>query len=63
MLPPLSALRNEAVRAGLRVRDSMEFGDSYSQTLRRWHETFTARWDEVRAWASTTGSAGCGNST
>ncbi|MBE2276544.1 MAG: class I SAM-dependent methyltransferase [Rhodobacteraceae bacterium] len=49
MLPPLSALRNEAVRAGLRVRDSMEFGESYSQTLRRWHETFTARWDEVRA--------------
>ncbi len=49
MLPPLSALRSEATRAGLRVRDSMEFGESYSQTLRRWHETFTARWDEVRA--------------
>ncbi len=48
MLPPPSALRAEAARAGLLVRGSLEFGDSYSQTLRRWHDTFVRRWDEVR---------------
>jgi cyclopropane-fatty-acyl-phospholipid synthase len=49
MLPSPSVLRAEVEKAGLRVRDSVEFGDSYSQTLRRWHETFEARWDEVQA--------------
>jgi cyclopropane-fatty-acyl-phospholipid synthase len=34
-------------RAGLRVAHSIEFGESYSQTLRRWHETFNQRWDDV----------------
>jgi cyclopropane-fatty-acyl-phospholipid synthase len=33
--------------AGLEVAGSIEFGESYSQTLRRWHETFDDRWDEV----------------
>jgi cyclopropane-fatty-acyl-phospholipid synthase len=47
MLPSPSALRREVERAGLRLSGSVEFGDSYSQTLRRWHETFNARWDEV----------------
>ncbi len=47
MLPCPSALRREVDRAGLRVKGSIEFGESYSQTLRRWHETFNARWDEV----------------
>ena len=47
MLPSPSALRREIDRAGLRLRDSFEFGQSYSDTLRRWHETFNARWDEV----------------
>jgi cyclopropane-fatty-acyl-phospholipid synthase len=47
MLPSPSALRAEIDRAGLRVKGSIEFGDSYSQTLRRWHDTFNARWDEV----------------
>ena len=47
MLPSPTALRAEVERAGLRVRHSVEFGDSYSQTLRRWHDTFNARWDEV----------------
>lgn len=49
MLPSPGALRREIARAGLTLRDSLEFGQSYSQTLRRWHETFNARWDEVRA--------------
>ena len=48
-LPTPSQLREQAARAGLRDMGSFEFGQSYSQTLRRWHETFTARWAEVRA--------------
>ncbi|QYZ70628.1 SAM-dependent methyltransferase [Neotabrizicola shimadae] len=47
MLPSPAALRREIDRAGLRLRDSFEFGQSYSDTLRRWHEVFNARWDEV----------------
>ena len=47
MLPSPSALRAEIDRAGLRLKGSIEFGESYSQTLRRWHDTFNARWDEV----------------
>ena len=47
MLPSPSVLRTEVERAGLSVRRSIEFGESYSQTLRRWHETFNNRWDEV----------------
>ena len=48
MLPAPGALRAEVERAGLRVKQSIEFGESYSLTLRRWHETFNDRWDEVR---------------
>ena len=47
MLPSPSALRQEIERAGLNVVSSIEFGQSYSDTLRRWHETFNARWDDV----------------
>jgi cyclopropane-fatty-acyl-phospholipid synthase len=47
MLPSPSALRAEVERAGLTVRGSIEFGQSYSQTLRRWHDTFNTRWDDV----------------
>ncbi len=47
MLPSPSVLRAEVERAGLRVAGSVEFGLSYSQTLRRWHDTFNARWEEV----------------
>ncbi len=47
MLPSPKALLREVERAGLRLKDHVEFGPSYSQTLRRWHETFNARWDEV----------------
>lgn len=48
MLPAPSVLRAEVERAGLRVKGSMEFGQSYSLTLRRWHESFAERWAEVR---------------
>jgi len=47
MLPSPSVLRREVERAGLKVMGSIEFGKSYSQTLRRWHETFNQRWGEV----------------
>lgn len=49
MLPSPGVLRSEIERAGLRVAGSIEFGPSYSTTLRRWHDTFNARWDEVQA--------------
>jgi cyclopropane-fatty-acyl-phospholipid synthase len=47
MLPSPTALRREVERAGLAVSSSIEFGESYSTTLRRWHDTFNARWEEV----------------
>ena len=47
MLPSPSALRAQITRAGLGIVNSIEFGPSYSITLRRWHETFNARWDQV----------------
>ena len=47
MLPSPSVLRNEVEKAGLNVMKSIEFGESYSQTLRRWHETFNQRWEDV----------------
>ncbi|MDU8913203.1 cyclopropane-fatty-acyl-phospholipid synthase family protein [Aestuariicoccus sp. MJ-SS9] len=47
MLPSPVVLRQEVERAGLRVARSIEFGESYSQTLRRWHDTFNEKWDQV----------------
>jgi cyclopropane-fatty-acyl-phospholipid synthase len=48
MLPAPSVLRAEVEKAGLRVKGSIEFGESYSLTLRRWHQTFTERWSEAK---------------
>jgi cyclopropane-fatty-acyl-phospholipid synthase len=47
MLPSPSILRQQVEQAGLAVERSIEFGKSYDITLRRWHETFNARWDQV----------------
>jgi cyclopropane-fatty-acyl-phospholipid synthase len=47
MLPGPSVLRQQVARAGLEVRGSLEFAESYSQTLRRWHDAFSNRWDEI----------------
>ncbi|MFD1341895.1 class I SAM-dependent methyltransferase [Litorisediminicola beolgyonensis] len=47
MLPSPVVLRDEIRRAGLEVARSIEFGPSYSQTLRRWHDTFNEKWDEI----------------
>ncbi|MBI1416866.1 MAG: methyltransferase domain-containing protein [Limimaricola sp.] len=49
MLPSPSALKAQVEKAGLSVAHHIEFGESYSQTLRRWHETFNAKWDKVAA--------------
>ncbi|MGZ2258031.1 class I SAM-dependent methyltransferase [Roseobacter sp. A03A-229] len=47
MLPSPSVLREQIGKAGLAVERSIEFGESYSVTLRRWHETFNEKWDQV----------------
>lgn len=47
MLPSPAVLKREVERAGLRLGGSIEFGLSYSQTLRRWHDTFNAKWNDV----------------
>ncbi|TJZ89942.1 methyltransferase domain-containing protein [Paracoccus gahaiensis] len=47
MLPSRSALLAEFERANLRFVRSVEFGDSYSQTLRHWHNTFNENWSEI----------------
>ncbi|WP_299145488.1 cyclopropane-fatty-acyl-phospholipid synthase family protein [uncultured Tateyamaria sp.] len=47
MLPSPSALREQIVKAGLAVERSVEFGQSYNISLRRWHETFNEKWDQI----------------
>lgn len=47
MLPSPSALSREVRAAGLEQIGSLEFGDSYSDTLRRWHDRFNAAWDDI----------------
>jgi cyclopropane-fatty-acyl-phospholipid synthase len=49
MLPSPVVLREQVEKAGLTVSHSIEFGESYSQTLRKWHDVFNARWDQVAA--------------
>jgi cyclopropane-fatty-acyl-phospholipid synthase len=47
MLPCPRVLKDEIRRAGLVLSDTFEFGENYSQTLRRWHESFNNRWEEI----------------
>jgi cyclopropane-fatty-acyl-phospholipid synthase len=49
MLPSPVVLREQIEKAGLAVEKSVEFGKSYDITLRRWHQTFNAKWDEIAA--------------
>ena len=49
MLISPARFSQEAKRAGLSFLSSIEFGESYSLTLRRWHEVFTQRWDQIQA--------------
>jgi len=47
MIPSRTVLKSEVERAGLSVARSIEFGESYSQTLRRWHDAFNGKWDQI----------------
>jgi cyclopropane-fatty-acyl-phospholipid synthase len=49
MLPSPTVLRQQVEKAGLAVEKSIEFGKSYNLTLRRWHETFNEKWDDIAA--------------
>ncbi|MEP3638653.1 MAG: cyclopropane-fatty-acyl-phospholipid synthase family protein [Paracoccaceae bacterium] len=49
MLPSPVVLREQIAKAGLRVERSIEFGPSYNISLRRWHETFNEKWDQIAA--------------
>lgn len=49
MLPAPTILRDTIRKAGLEVSQSIEFGQSYSTTLRMWFDTFNAKWDQVAA--------------
>ena len=49
MLPSPLVLSKQAQEAGLKVVKSIEFGESYSETLRRWHDTFNDKWDQMLA--------------
>ena len=49
MLPSPVVLRQQVENSGLVVDSSIEFGKSYDITLRRWHETFNAKWDQITA--------------
>jgi len=48
MLPSPSVLQTHILRAGLKPVGSLEFGQSYSETLRRWHAAFNAKWLEIQ---------------
>ncbi|SFI50776.1 SAM-dependent methyltransferase [Albimonas pacifica] len=47
MLPSPSALAEQTRRAGLEIAGSIEFGDSYSETLRRWRDRFEDAWTDI----------------
>ena len=49
MLPSPNVLRQQIESAGLGVVKSVEFGKSYDITLRRWHDTFNEKWDQIAA--------------
>jgi cyclopropane-fatty-acyl-phospholipid synthase len=47
VLPSHSALQKQIERAGLIALESANFGQSYSETLRRWFDKFNTEWDEI----------------
>lgn len=49
MLPSDGALAEQIHRVGLIREGTREFAESYSRSLRRWHETFNERWSEIAA--------------
>lgn len=49
MLPTATAIRDQAMRAGLVVEHVETFGPSYAATLVEWRRRFLAAWPEIRA--------------
>jgi cyclopropane-fatty-acyl-phospholipid synthase len=47
MLPTESRLKSEIKRVGLEYSNSIEFGKSYSETLRQWFGCFNAKWEDI----------------
>lgn len=47
MLPSPEKLRETVEASGLNLAKSIEFGESYSQTLRRWHDVFCDKWSTI----------------
>ena len=47
MLPSLNILGEQVAKAGLKVEKTIAFGESYSRTLRQWHDVFNRKWDDV----------------
>ena len=41
------ALREQVAKAGMAFDSSIEFGQSYSETLRKWYVDFNDRWDDI----------------
>ncbi|MEM8789585.1 MAG: cyclopropane-fatty-acyl-phospholipid synthase family protein [Pseudomonadota bacterium] len=48
MLPSPAALSDQIRTAGLDRLGSIEFGQSYAQTLQEWHGAFNARWPDLQ---------------
>lgn len=48
-LPSPEHFRSAAQQAGLHVVEEFSFGADYAETLRRWHQNFDARRDQVQA--------------
>ncbi len=49
MLPSPTALKTVIENAGLKVVGAIEFGESYSKTLRLWNARFQTQWPQVAA--------------
>ncbi len=49
MLPSPAALRAQAKRAGLQLREELCFGDSYAATLAEWRRRFIGAWPSIEA--------------
>jgi cyclopropane-fatty-acyl-phospholipid synthase len=49
LLPSVPAMESVFGRAGLTVRDRLDFGPDYAETLRRWRATFLRRSAEAAA--------------
>ncbi len=47
MLPSKQALNSQFAQADLSVTEMLEFGDSYSETLRRWYKDFNQSWGQI----------------